>query len=144
VDQTGIEEAAIAAVQTAFEELCQTPVAAGPPGDGASVEIVATIALKRTPPGTLSLVFPPAVLDALARRYLPDEPPSDELFRDAAGEFANVVAGQLKTCLKGTPYHFDLSTPQVDTGSVSSAAPIAIGFECDAGLFRLVVILPEN
>ena len=140
MDRTGIEEAAIAAVQTAFEELCQTPVASGPPTI-APDEIVATIVLKRTPPGSLCLVFPPAVLEALARRYLPDEPPSDELFRDAAGEFANVVAGQLKTCIKGTSYHFDLSTPRL--GSSAAPFPIAIGFECDAGAFRLMVDLPE-
>ena len=39
---------------------------------------------------------------------------------DAAGEFANVIAGQAKTMLKGTVYHFNLSTPQP-----ASAAPAA-------------------
>jgi CheY-specific phosphatase CheX len=32
---------------------------------------------------------------------------------DTIGELANVVAGQSKTALKGTPYHFLLSIPTV-------------------------------
>ncbi|MFO0803210.1 MAG: chemotaxis protein CheX [Gemmataceae bacterium] len=141
MDRSGIEEAAAAAVQTAFEELCQTPVvpaeAVAPAG-----AVVATIGLKRTPPGVLCLAFAPAALEALARRYLPEEPPSEDLWRDAAGEFANVIAGQLKTCLKGTPFHFDLSTPQVTDRLPPLADPIALGFACDAGSFLLSISLP--
>jgi CheY-specific phosphatase CheX len=141
MDRTEIAEAAAAAVQTAFEEMCQTPVVPGPVAESTN-EIVAVIALKRTPPGKLCLAFPAAVLETLARRYLPEEPPSEELFRDAAGEFANVVAGQLKTCLKGTPFHFDLSTPTVGDATGPFIEPIQLGFECDAGTFRLDVDLP--
>lgn len=141
MERSEIEEAAAAAVQTAFEELCQTPMM--PAEEVAPAEaIVATITLKRTPPGVLCLAFAPAALEALARRYLPEEPPSDELFRDVAGEFANVVAGQLKTSLKGTPFHFDLSTPQVTDRLPPLADPISLGFECDAGTFTLSIRLP--
>ena len=48
------------------------------------------------------------------RRYLPEGTAlTDEMIDDVAGEFANVIAGQAKTILKGTPYHFTLSTPVV-------------------------------
>ena len=139
--RSGIEEAASAAAQIAIEELCQTPVMPAEPNTCAPL-VVATIALKRTSPGVLCLVFPPAVLEALARRYLPNEQPSEELYRDAAGEFANVVAGQLKTSLKGTPFHFDLSTPQVTDCLPPLEDAISLGFECDAGSFTLCILLP--
>lgn len=141
MEHSEIEEATSAAVQTAFEELCQTPVMPAEAMQPA-VAVVATITLKRMPPGTLCLAFPPAVLETLARRYLPEEPPSEDLFRDAAGEFANVVAGQLKTSLKGTPFHFDLSTPQIADGLPPLDDAIVLGFECDAGPFTLSIFLP--
>jgi hypothetical protein len=141
MERSGIEEAAAAAVQTAFEELCQTSAMPAEAMQQAE-SIVATITFKRTPPGALCLAFPPVVLEALARRYLPEEPPSDDLFRDAAGEFANVIAGQLKTSLKGTPFHFDLSTPTVTDRLPPLDDAMILGFECDAGNFTLYILLP--
>jgi len=141
MDRTGIDEAAAEAVRIAFEEMCQTAVFVAEPG--APLEaIVATISLRRSPPGLLALALAAETLEALARRYLPDEPPSDELLHDAAGEFANVIAGQLKTSLKGTPFHFDLSTPRITLELPTLADPILLGFECDAGRLSLIISLP--
>ena len=141
MDRTGIEEAAAEAVRIAFEEMCQTAVSLAEPGTIPEA-VVATISLRRSPPGSLALALAPKTLATLARRYLPEEPPSDELLRDAAGEFANVIAGQLKTSLKGTSFHFDLSTPRITAELPPLADPISLGFECDAGRLSLIISLP--
>lgn len=142
MDRPDLAEAGVAAVQSAFEELCQTPVAPAGPLEFGPDAVAATIALKRNPPGTLTLAFPAAVLEALAGRYLPAEPLSAELLNDTAGEFANVVAGQIKTMLKGTPDHFELSTPQVRPSVKPHPAATLLPFECDAGGFTLELFLP--
>lgn len=73
---------------------------------------LAFMSLQRALPGTLALVLPAETARGLAQRYLPPGSDSaDELLKDLAGEFANLIAGQAKTMLKGTPYHFHLSPP---------------------------------
>jgi CheY-specific phosphatase CheX len=139
-------EAFTAATVTAFEELCRTPVVPGAPFVAPvrpfTHQVAAEIDLRRAVPGLLVLAFPQPVLDALAARYLPDEVSiSPDIAGDAAGEFANVIAGQAKTMLKGTLYHFNLSTPRL-------AAPddgrefLVLPFDCDAGAFSVCVHLP--
>ncbi|MFM8270963.1 MAG: chemotaxis protein CheX [Gemmata sp.] len=141
-------EAFSAATVTAFEELCRTPVTPGAPAVGRSRPlpnvVTAEIDLRRAAPGRLVVAFPRPVLHALAARFLPDDVSvTPDIADDAAGEFANVIAGQAKTMLKGTVYHFNLSTPQP-----ASAAPadgpdfLTLPFDCDAGAFSVCVHLP--
>jgi chemotaxis protein CheX len=85
--------------------------------------IVATIRLVRKLPGTMTLLLTAESASRLAYRYLPKGTPlTDEIIKDVAGEIANVIAGQAKTILKGTPYHFTLSTPTVARVSYVSQA----------------------
>ncbi len=42
----------------------------------------------------------------------------DGMVRDCVGEVANVIAGQAKTLLYGTPRHFVFSTPQAVPGAL--------------------------
>ncbi len=143
-------EAFTAATLTAFEELTRTPLAPGEPdGDwtGPPADwVVAEIALLRTVEGRLWLAFPRPVLETLAGRFLAHEPqPSPDLVEDAAGEFANVIAGQTKTMLQGTPYHFNISTPQIGPWRATPADEdirLALPFDSDTGRFVVAISLP--
>ncbi|MFO0821785.1 MAG: chemotaxis protein CheX [Gemmataceae bacterium] len=142
-----VVEAIVASTVTVFEELCQTAVSPGEPCPSRRTpgpdEITAHITLRRAIPGWLSLAFPRPVLAVLAGRYLPGEAITAEIADDVAGEFANVIAGQAKTTLKGTPYHFHLSTPRVGPHVYDSdSESIAMPFKSDAGVFVIRVQLP--
>jgi CheY-specific phosphatase CheX len=141
-------EAFVAATTTAFQELANTDVAVREPravDRNLTCDVRATVVLRHDPPGQLTLSFPLPVLEALVRRYLDGaESPTPELLDDAAGEFANVIAGQAKTALKGTPDHYWLSTPIVQRST--PPAPISetgnimtLYFDCDAGTFTLQI-----
>ena len=96
--------------------------------------------------GRLVLCFSTATATALARRVLADvtDDPSEEMVRDCLGEVANVVAGQAKALLVGSPSHFTLSAPTV---WVCDAAPPAhecweIAFASDVGEFTVRLYPP--
>ncbi|HEY2787441.1 MAG TPA: chemotaxis protein CheX [Fimbriiglobus sp.] len=142
-----VVDAFTAAVVNMFEELCQTPATPGEPflsnADPIDTDVVAEIVLRRKTPGRLRLEFPRPVLATLAVRFLPKELPlSPEILDDTAGEFSNVIAGQAKTMLKGTPYHFLLSTPRVGTDVPVSGEWLVLPFEIGAGAFAVLVQLP--
>jgi CheY-specific phosphatase CheX len=146
---SAVIDAVTAATVTTFEELCQTSIVPGEPYLSRIIPIVdavtAEITLRRAVPGRLVLAYPRQVLGVLASRYLPGEAITPEIADDAAGEFANVIAGQIKTMLHGTPYHFHLSTPHVGvTASSATEAPdfLVLTFDCDAGIFAVHVYLP--
>jgi CheY-specific phosphatase CheX len=141
--------AVTAATVTTFEELCQTPVVPGEPYQSRIISnvdaVTAEITLRRAVPGRLVLAFPRQVLAVLASRYLPGETITPEIADDTAGEFANVIGGQAKTMLHGTPFHFHLSTPRVGVAtSTTTDAPefLVLTFDCDAGNFAVHVYLP--
>lgn len=80
----------------------------------AGPRIAARLRLLRRHPGELLLELAEPSAVKLAARYLPpDTQLAADLIDDTVGEFANVIAGQAKTVLKGTPFHFSLSTPTV-------------------------------
>lgn len=86
--------------------------------------VLASIQLQRQIPGTMTLVLTSKAALQLAARYLPDGVQlTEELINDVAGEFANVIAGQAKTILKGTPYHFSMSTPVVTRAESPAQMP---------------------
>lgn len=146
----GVVEVFTAATVTAFEELCQTPVVPGEPylthTGSTAVRVAAEITLRRAVPGRLIIDFPRPVLEALVGRYIPSgERITPDIADDAAGEFANVIAGQAKTMLKGTHYHFTLSTPRVGQIVPTPAEGtefLVLPFDSEAGTFTLRVHLP--
>jgi CheY-specific phosphatase CheX len=134
------------AAVTAFQELAGTaiePLAPRPAGpDAPAGDVFASIVLRRPLPGQLLVAFPEAVLRALTERYLPAEAlATPGILEDTAGEFANVIAGQAKTMLKGTLYHFLLSTPQPGRAAPAGGGTV-LPFVMDAGQFFLRVDLP--
>jgi CheY-specific phosphatase CheX len=112
--------------------------------------VIATIVLMRDPPGSLSLVLPRETAARLASRYLPPGTAiATELIDDVAGEFANVIAGQAKTMLKGSVYHFFLSTPVVERVAAEEdcTAPnpnLTARLHSEIGVVVLQVCLPDG
>jgi CheY-specific phosphatase CheX len=138
-------EAFTAATVTTFLELTSTDVSlrmpallSATPTDG---DVNATIDLRREPPGRLTCSFPQNVLESLAQRYLPPGTLlTSEILDDTAGEFTNVIAGQAKTMLKGTEYHYTISPPIVNRGSTPMSGPnqcdyILLIFDTHSGPF---------
>jgi CheY-specific phosphatase CheX len=144
-----VHEAFTSAAITTLQELVQVQVFSDDPlrqteSITSGPVVIATIRLVRDPPGSMSLVLTADTAAKLAARYLPmGVVPTAEIIDDVAGEFANVIAGQAKTMLKGTHYHFNLSMPTVlraDDGWCQPATPIPIvtlGFNCEFGEFLL-------
>jgi CheY-specific phosphatase CheX len=145
-----VAEAIISSTQAAFEELIQTIVIPGSASfanaDFVLPEVVALISLKRSIPGKLMLGISRHTLAKLAARYLPPGiDVTEELQNDVAGEFANVIGGQTKTSLQGTPYHFWLTTPEIFQAAnqkLTSTEVVIFPFEFDAGTFEVLIELP--
>lgn len=147
-------EAFISAVGATLQEMAQTPAdvrGISASGSGRLPEdIIVLITLHPEPEGQMLLGLPTATATALAGQILGAAATADEaLVRDCSGEIANVVAGQAKTLLAETPYHFTFSTPKILTrGEFQSMSgslekwPV-ITFSCDAGDFTVQVRLPR-
>jgi chemotaxis protein CheX len=102
--------------------------------------------------GTLALAFPERTAATLTTRVLarPAEELDQDIIRDCLREVVNVVAGQAKALLLGTPYHFDLSIPTVAVGAGADIG-VAPGGKClvaaiasDGGDFALQLFLPQQ
>jgi len=122
----------------------------------------ATLSSPEQPPGTilaridldgerlcrLTMSFPPSTAVALAQRALRDAAidPDLDLVRDCIGEIANIVAGQAKALLAGTPLHFSFSPPKFDPGPNTGAFQrVAIGFVCELGEFAAEIsVRPDS
>jgi chemotaxis protein CheX len=96
--------------------------------------------------GRLILSFSQGTAAALARRVLAGVvgDADQAMIRDCMGEVANVVAGQAKALLYGTPSHFTLSTPTVlsDGAAGVPEGTWVIGFDSDVGAFAAHVCTP--
>ncbi|MCI0699863.1 MAG: chemotaxis protein CheX [Planctomycetia bacterium] len=96
--------------------------------------------------GYLVLSATEPVATALARRVLAGSGRELDagVIRDCLGEVVNVIAGQAKTLLFGTPYHFILSTPTVGSGipSLGNTQRWVANFDSDFGELTLHVRLP--
>lgn len=92
--------------------------------------------------GAIVLALPDATAQALARRVLAEAAvePDAGVVCDCAGEIINVICGQAKTLLAGTPYHFDLGTPRV--GRTTASGGYVLAFDSGAGPFALHIQLP--
>lgn len=65
----------------------------------------------------------------------------EDTLRDGVGEMANIVAGNVKAVLSGTPYKFLLSLPDVQSGAISLPAGVEKVenlLRCDLGEFSLL------
>jgi CheY-specific phosphatase CheX len=135
-------EALSAAVPFALHEMAGVEVVvhstAPESAPGGSTEVSAQIRLA-TGAGAWRLVlsFPQPTAAVLAGRILAGTGTEGaaDMVRDCAGEMANVVAGQAKALLLGSPFHFTLSTPTVSVGSWPVCEGWVIRFESDAGAF---------
>ncbi|MGL4553360.1 MAG: chemotaxis protein CheX [Gemmataceae bacterium] len=110
--------------------------------------VAAVLPLTTTGPGFLALVLPAAQAAALTARGLRGAAPaSGEWCADFLGETANVIAGQAKTLLVGTPAHYTFGTPAVAEGVGGLAAGpgqdgMWMTFESEIGPFAVRVVLP--
>jgi chemotaxis protein CheX len=113
----------------------------------ASVEISAVLRLTCAAEAFLILSFPERTAAALATRMLAGVPAKidEQLIQDCVGEIGNVVAGQAKTLLAGTPYDFAFSLPNVLVGVNTPPAPgldcLVVDFDGDLGEFALRLFL---
>lgn len=131
-----------AAITTLREMVGVEAVAAGPgTPSGSESDVIAELLLMGNPDRRLVLAFPRPTAAELARRILAEagEEANDEMIRDCAGELANVIAGQAKTTLFGTPHHFTLATPTVRFGTLKVEGA-SVRFQSDAGEFVLQVL----
>lgn len=110
--------------------------------------VSAAVRLVRDVPGKMTLLFTSETAMRLAARYLPEGTALiEDIIDDVSGEFANVIAGQAKTILKGTPYHFTMSTPAVTRTSMLSLSPVVaesplvISLATEAGQVLVLVSL---
>jgi chemotaxis protein CheX len=110
--------------------------------------ISAVLELKGEVVKLLVLSFPEATAAALAVRMLAGvtETPDDSLIRDCVGEMANVIAGQAKAMLAGTPYRFAFSVPRIVAGTADFQPPpgldnFAITLDTGQGEFTMFVFV---
>lgn len=148
-----VADAFQAATITALQELTQVemyPDLSAAERMPSEEVVLAAIRLLRAVPGTMTLVLTAETASHLAAHYLPEGTQlSNDLIDDVAGEFANVIAGQAKTILKGTSFHFALSTPVVTRSVNLAESPIvadirpAASLACElGGVVVLVDLLP--
>ena len=147
-----LEPFATAALST-LEETAQSPAIVDgffrAPQPRELGDVFAFMQLKPEPSDFLMLCVRQETADKLARRALAESnvEPDPSLVRDSMGEILNVIAGQAKTILNETPYHFFLSTPLL-LDPLSDAFPKGndascwgISFSCEAGELHLVLRL---
>jgi CheY-specific phosphatase CheX len=133
------------AVVTTFSELTGTAFRPAPAGTAfpPAPAVIAHLPLKGAPPGVVVLELPAALAETLVGRYLtPGAELTPDLVADAVGEFTNVIAGQVKTALKGTTHHFHLATPKPGTPAALPADALVLLFACPEGVLRLTADLP--
>src|SRR5262245_4794626 len=119
-----------------------TTVTTGASGFG---DVSATLPLTAGGESHLVLSFPEPTAVALTRLIL-SEPTNEmgaDMVRDCMGEIANVVAGQAKAMLVGSPRHFTFTTPTVVNGppAVPDSQRWVAEFVTDAGEFTLHLYL---
>ena len=100
-------------------------------------DISAVVAIRSSTDGLFVLSFPAATAVAMAERVLADAKPrmNESLVEDCVGEIANVIAGQAKTLLTGTPYQLTYSLPMVVVGNPPEFH-LERGWRCLVAAFR--------
>lgn len=128
-------EAFIAAARAALAEMAGTEAIVRTVGQArplrAPDDVSAVVQLTSATEGYLILEFPQRTAAALARRVFSGvlQEIGEDLICDCVGEIANVVAGQSKALLAGTPYHFRFSVPRIVLG-VAPELELSSGRNC--------------
>jgi chemotaxis protein CheX len=146
-----VRDAFISGTQAALSEMAsaEAAVVSTEPATTAQVvdSISAVVELNSVALGRFILSLPRGTAAALAERILAgvEDVIDDELTRDCVGELANVIAGQAKTILAGTPSHFNFSLPRVygPGSSEPTAGPSGtcqlVRFGTELGVFTLLL-----
>ncbi len=106
-------------------------------------DIAAVLELSSSLNGLLVASFSTRTAEALARQVLADvqEELTPALVQDCMGEITNVIAGQAKALLHGTPQHFSFSPPLVQPGASlrlpESMDSLLLAFDSDVGGWAL-------
>jgi chemotaxis protein CheX len=110
-------------------------------------DLAAVVEMQSTNSGCLVLGFPARTAAALARRILAavTDQVVEDLIRDCVGEIANVIAGQAKALLAGTPYQFVFSMPRVVADAHAFRLPphadwLVVVFSSDQGEFAVQLL----
>jgi chemotaxis protein CheX len=99
-------------------------------------------------PDCLLLSVPMKTARAMAERVLADlkQPLDERMVLDCIGEMANVMAGQVKSLLANSPYHFSFTLPKVTLAADSQVLThlgrscLRITFDSEIGEFALQII----
>jgi chemotaxis protein CheX len=117
-------------------------------GSKPSGDICAVVQLQSTIESVVVLCFAQSTATALARRILDEvaTEPDENLVRDCMGEVANVISGQAKAMLAGTPYQLTFALPEVmNADDLASRAPglscVVATFHSELGDFALELFL---
>jgi len=140
----------VSAVAITFREMAGIEVATRgkhrEAADNAPDEIKAVLRLMSEIEGCVMLSLSLQTAEALTRKTLEvvTAEPQTDLVRDCMGELVNVITGQAKTLLFGTPRHFTLGTPVTSMGLAETPAGErwVLKFASEVGDFRLHVWLP--
>lgn len=125
-----------AAVESTLREMAGVGAVRRDPTGLTAADVTVAMGLDGDAPRWAVLLLPAGTADALARRVLAGVADPDGGFvRDCGAELLNVVAGQAKTLLFGTPYHFTFTTPT--TPPAGPGPGVALGFDSDCGPFAL-------
>jgi chemotaxis protein CheX len=145
----GLLEPFIAATRATLAEMAGTEVvvraAAGADLFQVLGDVSAVVRLTSATDGYLVLGFPQRTAAALAERVFRGVVTEidEDLINDCVGEIANVVAGQAKSLLATTPYHFSFSLPRVVIGGAPELGPhpgrdcLVVAFGTDMGEIAL-------
>lgn len=134
VRQTLVE---MAGVEVMVRSVYQT-TASPPLGD-----LSTFLELSMATEGLLILSLSGRTAESLGRRILAEvsTDPTPELIQDCVNEVGNVVAGQAKALLAGTPYHFTFSPPKISIAEnrqwLQSSTAVVIAFETEIGNMTL-------
>jgi chemotaxis protein CheX len=138
----------ITAMHTALGEMATTEVAVRVVCQTSSLPVSSNISvairLTSANEAWLVLSFPERTAAILSSRILTGVTANvdHQLLVDCVSEIGNVVAGQAKALLAGTPFHFAFSLPRViagddDFGHLAGRNCVVVSFDCDAGDFAL-------
>lgn len=150
LDDAGVLRPFTEAALVALREMAGLSPAVTGPARPIAADVSAAVRLvsdRGGPDRWLVLSAPAGTAADLARRVLGgDGVPDPGLVRDCLGELANVVAGQAKAALFGTPGHFTLTPPETSDGPFPGRAGQrwAAGIASEAGEFVLEVRRPDR
>lgn len=109
-------------------------------------EAAALIRLLTPARGAMVVSMSAATASALTARVLADAAPAPDaaMIADCLGEVANVIAGQAKTLLNGTPFHFTIATPTAVRGAAAGEAWTRLTFQTELGAVTVFVeLIPD-